>query len=229
MYHADDTMRVNPDLRGRVFAVDLKYWSTEDLEQIAYLGLPKLNISLDKKTIKTMALNSAGSPQLMQQILLVTCNQLGIEETVADTIIFSTSDVDLNTIMQRTALSADYFNIVDKLLDGPKTRGTVRNMYNFKNGKTGDVYKAIMLALSQEPPTLVFKYEDLQKRISKICSDGQPSGSSIIGSCQQIADIAHELTNNVIIEWDIENDSLHIRDPYLLFYIRWSEKMKSLK
>lgn len=228
-YHADDTIRVNPDLRGRVYTLDLKYWTNEELMEIARLGLPKLNIDIDETVIRKMADNAVGSPQLMQQMLLVMCNQLGIEETVADPIKFQTSQINFGDLMQRTAMSADYFYLVDKLLEGPKIRGTERNNYKLSNGKTGDVYKVLMLALSLEPPVLVFKYDDLQKRISRLCSDGQPSGSSVIGSCQQIADISEDLTNSVIIEWDSENDSLHIRDPYLLFFIRWSEKMKSIK
>jgi Zn-dependent protease with chaperone function len=35
--------------------------------------------------------------------------------------------------------------------------------------------------------------------------------------------IANSSTNAEIIEWDSENDVLDIRDPYLLFYLRWSE------
>jgi hypothetical protein len=40
---------------------------------------------------------------------------------------------------------------------------------------------------------------------------------------QHIATIANAATNSEVIEWDSENDVLDIRDPYLLFYLRWSE------
>jgi hypothetical protein len=228
-YHADDTIRVNPDLRGRVFTLDLKYWTSEELMQIGNLGFPLLNTIIDSKVIKIMADNSAGSPQLMQQIMLSMCNHLLIDETNVDSKTFEKEMIDIDGIMQRTAMSADYFYLVDKLLDGPKTRGTERNIYNLRNGKKGDVYKVLMLALSLEPPSLAFKYDDLQKRIEKICRGGSPSGSSVIGSCQQIVEIAEEITGNAIFEWDSDNDSLHIRDPYLLFFLRWSERMKNLK
>jgi len=39
----------------------------------------------------------------------------------------------------------------------------------------------------------------------------------------QIAAIANESENRTIIEWDGENDVLDMRDPYLLFYLRWAD------
>jgi hypothetical protein len=50
-----------------------------------------------------------------------------------------------------------------------------------------------------------------------------PSGSSITNACYQAALIANDTAGDSIVEWDNENDVFDIRDPYLLFYLRWSE------
>lgn len=228
-YRGDDSIRANPDLRGRVYTLDLDYWKKEELKEIAYLGLPKLNVKIDDRLINILAENASGSPQLMQQMMLSVCNEIGIEETVADEAFFDSKNVDFERIMERTALSADYNYLVEKVIDGPKTRGTERKEYRYKNGKNGDVYKTILIALSKNPPTLYFKYDELQTRIKNICIDEPPSGSSIIGSCGHIANISDEISSYPVIEWDSERDTLHIRDPYLLFFIRWSTKFKSIK
>lgn len=53
-----------------------------------------------------------------------------------------------------------------------------------------------------------------------------PSGSSVTGACQHAAAIANSSvgTGN-IVEWDSENDVFDIRDPYFLFYLRWSDAL----
>jgi hypothetical protein len=38
-----------------------------------------------------------------------------------------------------------------------------------------------------------------------------------------MAKLANEQANAGLLEWDSANDVLDIRDPYLLFYIRWSD------
>ena len=35
---SDDVVRSNPELRGRVTAIDMTYWSADELEQIAFRG-----------------------------------------------------------------------------------------------------------------------------------------------------------------------------------------------
>jgi hypothetical protein len=38
-----------------------------------------------------------------------------------------------------------------------------------------------------------------------------------------MSDIANDAENRVIVEWDVENEVLDIRDPYLLFFLRWGD------
>ena len=66
-------------------------------------------------------------------------------------------------------------------------------------------------------------YQNLQVRIASVCEGDPPSGSSVTGACVHISDIANDAENRQVIEWDAANDVLDIRDPYLLFFLRWAD------
>jgi len=57
----------------------------------------------------------------------------------------------------------------------------------------------------------------------RVCEAQTPVGSSVTGSCVHVAHIANDGQERDIMEWHAEEDVLHIRDPYLLFFMRWGE------
>jgi hypothetical protein len=63
-HRGDDVVRANPELRGRVHAIDLKYWQPAELKKIAEYGFETLNLSVDQSTVDYFVRESAGSPQL---------------------------------------------------------------------------------------------------------------------------------------------------------------------
>src|SRR5262249_1508761 len=81
-HRSDDVVRSNPELRGRVRAIDLDYWSPGDLRMIGAVGLPLLNLELDAATLDVYAREASGSPQLMQAICLQQCYELDARETL---------------------------------------------------------------------------------------------------------------------------------------------------
>ncbi len=72
-HRSDDVVRANPELRGRVQAVDMEYWSENELIKIGDIGFPLLNLEFDLDFIKNLAKESCGSPQLMQSLCLQSC------------------------------------------------------------------------------------------------------------------------------------------------------------
>jgi hypothetical protein len=126
-------------------------------------------------------------------------------------------------ICRQTALSADYGSVLEKMKEGPKTRGSDRKIHTSTAGWQGDVYRLLVKALSLNPPQLTFRYQSLIDRISATCVGDSPSGSSITSACYQTASIVNDAVGEKIVEWDPENDVFDIRDPYLLFYLRWSD------
>jgi hypothetical protein len=224
-YHSDDVLRANPDFRGRIVTIDVDYWQPSVLRKIAEKGFNALHSSVSETFISALVGEAAGSPQLMQALCLNACLGANLKQR-SDSEFPLPEDRDFfRRVCARTAMSADYSSTVEKMKDGPKTRGTERKQYRLKNGDQADVYPIVLRAASQDPPTLTHRYKQLGERISQICQGDEPSGSSVIGACEHIASIANSFTNAevIVIEWDPENDVLDIRDPYLMFYLRWSE------
>lgn len=222
-YHADDVIRSNTDLRGRVFSIDFQYWGKEMLQKIASKGFPELGITYRDTAVDFLSNEAAGSPQLMQYLCLNSCLELGIRESGGDKVDLINDQTLLQKICRRTALSTDYSSIVEKMKEGPKTRGSDRLIYDTTFGWSGDVYRLLVKALSLDPPTLTYRYAPLNERITGMCQGTSPSGSSITGACEHSARIVNDAAVDRIVEWDGGSDVFDIRDPYFLFFLRWSD------
>ncbi|TDQ34800.1 ATP-binding protein [Thiopseudomonas denitrificans] len=226
-YHADDVIRSNPDLRGRVLSIDFEYWGTETLKKIAYKGFAELGVGYRQSAIDNLASEAAGSPQLMQYLCLNACYEMGLREK-SETEFELLSDPQIHeNICRRTVQSTDYGSVVELMKEGPRTRGSDRNVYVTRFGWNGDVYRLLVKALSVDPSQLTFRYNALNQRILGICPTGGPSGSSITSACAHSAKIVNDAAGSRIVEWDGEHDVFDIRDPYFLFYLRWSDAADS--
>lgn len=221
-YRSDDVMRSNPDLRGRVISIDFDYWGDDILKAIATKGFPLLRIQAAPEAISALSREAAGSPQLMQYLCLNTCFELGVREASNAEVRFDYNEELIANICQRTVQSADYASVVTQMKDGPKVRGSDRKLYRTRGGWDGDVYLLLVKALSVNPPQLTFRYNSLIDRISGVCVRSSPSGSSVTSACEQSAKIVNNSARDRVVEWDPENDVFDIRDPYFLFYLRWS-------
>lgn len=220
-YHSDDAIRANPDLRGRTIKLDFDYWKEEELKKIAARGFNTLKVIASDAYIQALAREAAGSPQLMQSLCLNTCFANDVRDIQA-TPKHIVSDLEaIQEVCTRTAASSDYSSCVAKMKEGPKTRGQDRKSHILKDGTASDVYPLIIGAIASDPPELTQRYPNLLLRLQALCAGEPPSGSSVTGACSQIASIANESENRIIIEWDGDNDVLDMRDPYLLFYLRW--------
>jgi hypothetical protein len=222
-HRSDDVIRSLPDLRGRVTTIDLKYWHRDSLKKIATLGFEKLNVTLDDATLEVFATEASGSPQLMQATCLQACYELDIREQLDERRLVTVSAEQREKIFERTVATASYRTLVDILDAGPKTRGTERTIFNFKDGGEGDVYHTILRAIAADPPRQSFKYAEILKRVGDICVGASPVGSAITGSCIHMSRLAvDKQPEDRVIDWDEEKQVLDVPDPYLLFYLRWS-------
>ncbi len=222
-HRAEDVIRANPDLRGRVLSIDLAYWDRASLAQIAILGFGKLNVILSEDVIDAFAAEAAGSPQLMQSICLQACFEMDIRTELPRPRDVVISPDRVERIFERTAAATNYRTLVDILEGGPKTRGTERKMYKFKDGTEGDVYRCILRAIAADPPRLSFEYSDILRRVGAVCDGEQPVGSSIAGSCLHMAKLAADKQpDEHVLDWDETKPVLDVPYPYLVFYLRWS-------
>jgi hypothetical protein len=222
-YHSDDAIRANSDLRGRTVKLDFDYWKPDELSKIATRGFAALNASTSPDYVQALAIEAAGSPQLMQMLCLNTCFENDLRETPSVAKSLESDKDAISRICTRTAATADYSSTIAKMKDGPKTRGQDRKGYVLHDRSVLDVYPLILRSIALDPPELTQRYPNLQRRIQSLCANDQPSGSSVTGACSHMASIANDSENRSVIEWDPQADVLDIRDPYRLFYLRWNE------
>lgn len=220
-YRSEDVLRANPDLRGRVVGIDFDYWDEATLRKIGALGFSALKVEADPNLIANFASEAAGSPQLMQALCLNACLETDLREVQETGTTLPLTYDFAKTVCTRTAHSTDYSGTLERLQEGPKTRGTERIQYRLRDGTVGDVYTILLQALAKDPPNLHFQYSDLLARIKLVCEAETPSGSSVTTSCQHIALLANDGQARDIVGWDTTQDVFDIRDPYLLFFMRW--------
>lgn len=224
-HRTDDLTNADPDLRGRVQILEMGFWDDDELREIANLGFDKLNVDMPDRVIETFIEESAGSPQLMQQLCLLACYEVGIDEKQEERRQVDIPQQTVEVILRDAVDHTDHRTTVGMLDSGPKVRGKERNNYKIGNAE-GDVYRCILKAISTDPPTLSFSYEELKSRVQEICSGNSPSGSSISRACKNMNEImVEELSKEQPLEWDEKKGRLTIPDPYLLFHLRWSNQL----
>lgn len=226
-HRGDDVVRANPELRGRVRSIDLDYWSATDLGCIASDGFAALNATVNQCAIQQFVDEAAGSPQLMQLICLQACFVLGLRERSLLPVDTTVDEAQLAAIFEQTSASTDFRSLVDVLDAGPKTRGSERKTYRFDDDSEGDVYRCVLKAVASDPPRLTFSYEELTVRAARICHGDAPVGSSITSTCVHMSKLATEkFPSERVIDWDEQKQVLDIPDPYFLFYLRWSGRLR---
>ncbi|MEY9781300.1 hypothetical protein [Sinorhizobium fredii] len=226
-HRAGDVVRSNPELRGRVAAVDMEYWTAEELAQIARKGFAALNGEIAPVVEATLAGEAFGSPQLMQSICLNLCYGLPWRQPLEKQDRVNVSVDQMRDALSATSSFTDFSNMVAALHTGAKTRGTERKIHDLVDGTRGDVYRAILLGIRKNPARLSFTYDEILNRVRDVCSEEAPVGSSINSALEQMHIIGDEVQPGTSpISWD--ENVLDITDPYFLFYLRYSEKLAAL-
>ncbi|MET1250343.1 ATP-binding protein [Sporolactobacillus sp. STCC-11] len=218
-HRADDAIRKNPDLSGRLSLINMLPWETDELKQIAVTGFQKLGISITDEQANLMAQESLASPQLMQSICLnlsfLTENSLETELTLIGKAMVEQS-------FKATTSNLPYLEIVKKLEDGPPTRGQKRKTYTLINGDQKDIYSIILMAVAKDPPVLSVSFDEMRQRIDLILqkTTNKLSNKKIKDSLRHIKDIMSESELIYqVFEW--KDNQLYILDPLFLFFIRW--------
>jgi hypothetical protein len=224
-HRSDNVVRALPELRGRVLAVDIDYWSRKDLLEIPRMGLEALRFSVDAESLDIFAQEAAGSPQLMQSICKWMCDELEVRDQLDQPRAFVLDAAKRRSILEIASFGADFRTLVRALVSGPRARPGERQLYTHHDGKVGDVYLTVMRAVAMNPPRLAIHKDELTKRLDDLCKGKNPDGASIVRACVQLGQIAQSTFaahSGPSLEWDDQDSMLVVPDPYLLFYLRCS-------
>jgi hypothetical protein len=215
----------------------MEYWRNDELESIGTEGFSRLKMEIPRSFISRFSVEACGSPQLMQALCLHTCYRFDVFETLPEVKKFDPTEEDFKKILEATSALADSSTMVEALHGGPKTHGTDRNTYKFIDGTSGDMYRAVLLAMSTNPPLMSIPYSELVSRVKNVCVESSPSGRNVNDACEQLSKLAAKgvkshgsIQSGPPLEWDKTTDpeSMHIIEPYFLFYLRASQKLANL-
>lgn len=218
-HRADDAIRKNADLSGRLNLINIEPWKKEELKEIAVIGFNKLGVEIEDSVAERIAIESLTSPQLMQSI----CLNLSLLSKIDETNKLDTSLIESS--YRFTTVNLPYKDVVNKLLSGPSTRGQRRKKYKIVNGKELDVYGIVLEAIALDPPLISITIDELKCRVDKLIesSGNKLDKNKLKTTLQAIQDI---MTNSAAIyqvfEW--KDDQIYILEPLFLFYIRWGAK-----
>lgn len=215
-HRADDAIRKNADLQGRLSLINIQPWQLQELEEIARLGFEKLGIPIDESLIERIAVESLTSPQLMQYICLSICTLLDADEKELKEI----PEQILETAFKFTTMNFEYRDVVKVLKDGPSTRGRERKQFQVKDGHV-DLYTLIIQAIAIDPPLMGMTTDELKQRIDSFITAGpKPDKKAIRDALAKLQLIIDERENIYkVFEW--KDQTLYILDPIFLFYLRW--------
>lgn len=220
-HRAYDALKVETEMTGRVAQLPITLWEIEELKQIAISGFKELNVSCDDSIISKFAIESFGSPNLMQEFCSRLCKKNLVLETQVDSIKLLLEDENsffievVNTVTSKVAY--------ERLAKGPRQRAD-RIQRQLKSGEVVDIYSAILHAIAETGPKTVIEYEELRRSLRKVMLDDSPKGNEITRVLAKMDEIAKTLQGEPVIDWDKNDTRLFLSDPYFAFYLKWAIK-----
>ena len=222
-HRADEAIRRNADLSGRLSMINMEPWEVNELKEIAVLGFEKLGIQIEDAVATQIAIESLSSPQLMQYICLNICTILEMSESNTRCV----KQEILETAYRYTTANFEYSDVVSLMQKGPNTRGKNRNRFRSNDGREYDIYELIVKSIAENPPIMKLKFEDIKERIYCLVSDdcGKPAPQTIKESLAKLRELL-DAREDIFKVLDWKEGILYILDPLFLFYLRWGGGIK---
>ena len=213
-----DVIKVEREMTGRLDSVMIPPWEVEELELISKEGFPLLNMDVKENVNRLLAKEAYGSPHLMQEFCKKIAIKHGIKETVDKTVVINKIDDQLF----KDVASGTGKVIFDKLAKGPKQRSD-RIQRTLKNGEKADIYRVILLALAKIKAGLeTIEYEQLRSAIKDVLIDNIPQAHEVTRVLEKMNQIAtKDESSTPVLDWEREEQMLHITDPFFAFYLKW--------
>lgn len=219
-HRADDAIRKNADLSGRLNLINIEPWQEHELKEITITGFEKLGIDISGDFAMKMAVESLTSPQLMQSICLNLSLILNIDED--ETVQQIDNLHQLEDSYRFTTINLPYKEVVKKIGAGPSTRGQKRKTYELTNYGQVDIYHLILQAIAQNPPIISISLDEMKNRVDILTNNSKEKieKNKIQDAIRKVHDIVFESESIYqVFEW--KDNQIYILDPLFLFYLRW--------
>lgn len=213
-----DAVRVEREMNGRIEPIKVPDWTVEELVEIPVRGFPLLGLTASQDLTLRLANEAYGSPHLIQEF----CKELSKRAAAAGTSIID--DVFEEDVFRVIAEHTGRI-IFDKLASGPRAR-TDRIQRPLVGGGSADIYRVVLIALSRIAPGMhKIDYETLRSSIRDILSGDIPQAHEVTRVLEKMAEIASKEEMSVkVLDWDDEEQKLHITDPFFAFFLKWSKE-----
>lgn len=219
-----DAVKVEREMTQRIENIAIPPWNIDELEAIPKKGFEILNIGLNDSTCHKMSDEALGSPHLMQEFCRELCLNNGIRETqkTLQQLIFPNEYID--DIFKKVASNTGRA-MFDKLAKGPRQRSD-RKKRKLSDGTIADIYFVVLQAMALiRPGVESIKYEELRAATREVVPDDLPQAHQISRVLEHMARIsAQDEASIPVIDWEKEEQVLHITDPFFAYYLRWGEK-----
>ena len=227
-YRSDDLTRANPDLSARIDPISLDYWDENDLKRIGETGFDELNVSIPDQVVGNLSKESVGSPHLMQKLCLDLCRELDIIEKRDELTEIPADRRTLKKVLRHTANGLSRYSTIYEIISGNVTTrgGGGRNTFQLKGNGEGDVYDAILHGIASNPPKVSFDQSDIIRRVGDVCEAEEPQSGNLTQAIKRVDKwIDNSEQETPVFEWREETKNVEIPDPYLIFYLRWSDDL----
>lgn len=215
-----DAVKVEREMTGRILPVEIPAWSDSELGYIPSTGFPLLDGGISAELTAELALQSIGSPHLMQEFCREICRVDGISTTF-DGAMADPGEAGMQGVFAETAETIGR-PIFEKLARGPRQRSD-RIIRQLKDGGEVDIYGLVLHALAHIGPGLVtIEYEELRSAIREVSAQDPPQLHEVARVLKHMSDIAAtDQSSTPVIDFDEDEKRLHITDPFFAFYLRW--------
>lgn len=215
-----DAVKVEREIAGRLDAVHIPAWTEHELLQVPRVGFPLLGIDASQGVLDRLASEAYGSPHLIQQFCRDMAVRNGINETVDPPItVDSLDDQHFREVAESTGRV-----VFDKLARGPRQRSD-RIQRPLRSGGEADIYEVVLAALAALKPGLdTIDYETLRGSIRQLLADNVPQAHEVTRVLEKMAEIsAADEASTPVIDWEKDDQLLHITDPFFAFFLKWGD------
>lgn len=217
-HRAYDAVRVEKEMTGRVLHLEIPFWETHELVNIATNGFRALNLVDAAGLGDHMASESFSSPHLMQTFCLELCkaNNIRVEQV---------ERTEIDAPEWRPFFAAQASNAsksaFDLLARGPRQRKD-RKERVLRDGRSVDIYGAVLAAIAHTGPLTVLTYEQLRGALREVISGDAPQRHEVTRVLEEMAKIAKDqIEGEPVVDYDDELATLFISDPFFAYYLRW--------